>query len=67
MSAMNNKPCYKCEKRHFLCYADCEDKRRADEVRAVAKAKQRKGAEADALLKSGYQKRKENYRRGGLL
>lgn len=67
MSAMNSKPCYKCEKRHFLCQANGEDKRRVDEVRAAAKAKQRKGAEADALLKSGYQKRKENYRRGGLL
>lgn len=64
---MNSKPCYKCEKRHFLCQANCEDKRRVDEVRAAAKAKQRKGAEADALLKLGYQKRKENYRRGGLL
>lgn len=67
MSAMNSKPCYKCEKRHFLCQANCEDKRRVDEVRAAAKAKQRKGAEADALIKLGYQKRKENYRRGGLL
>lgn len=42
-------------------------KRRVDEVRASAKAKQRKDAEADALIKLGYQKRKENYRRGGLL
>ncbi len=67
MSAMNSKPCYKCEKRHFLCHADCEDKRRVDEVRAAAKAKRRRGVEADVVLKKGYQKRKENYRRGGLL
>lgn len=62
MSAMNSKPCYKCEKRHFLCHADCEDKRRVDEVWAAAKAKQRKGAEADALIKSGYERRKQRIR-----
>lgn len=62
MSTMNNKPCYKCEKRHFLCHADCEDKRRVDEARAAAKAKQRKDAEADALIKSGYERRKQRIR-----
>lgn len=58
----SNKPCYKCEKRHFLCHADCEDKRRVDEERAAAKAKQRKDAEADALIKSGYERRKQRIR-----
>lgn len=24
----SNKPCYKCEKRHFLCHADCEEYKR---------------------------------------
>lgn len=58
----SNKPCYKCEKRHSLCHADCEDKRRVDEERAAAKAKQRKDAEADALIKSGYERRKQRIR-----
>ncbi len=67
MSTMNNKPCYKCEKRHFLCHADCEEYKRVRAERDAANAKRYKVAEADALLKLGYQKRKENYRRGGLL
>lgn len=64
---MNNKPCYKCERRHFLCHADCEEYKRVRVERDAANAKRYKVAEADALIKLGYQKRKENYRRGGLL
>lgn len=63
----SNKPCYKCERRHFLCHADCEEYRRVRAERDAANAMRYKEAEADALLKLGYQKRKENYRRGGLL
>lgn len=54
-------------RRHFLCHADCEEYERVRAERDAANARRYKEAEADALLKLGYQKRKENYRRGGLL
>lgn len=62
MSAMNSKPCYKCEKRHFLCHTDCEEYKRVRAERDAANARRYKDAEADALIKSGYERRKQRIR-----
>lgn len=58
----NDKPCYKCEKRHFLCHADCEEYKRVRAERDAANAMRYKEAEADALIKSGYERRKQRIR-----
>lgn len=60
---MNSRPCYKCERRHFLCHADCEDYRRVRAERDAANAERRKDDPAGAVLSAGYVKRAKRARR----